>query len=78
MLGFSRDLGPCIASRLDLAPLSTCSVWAPVQEASGGVTGSLESLYSLFWGVLMGSKLGDRVQPQISVFLKWEMYSLRR
>lgn len=30
----------------------------------GGATGSLESLYSLFWGALLGVKLGDGVQPQ--------------
>lgn len=40
-------------------------MWVTVQEAYGGARGSLESLYSLFWGALLGVRLGDGVQPQL-------------
>lgn len=40
-------------------------MWVTVQEAYRGATGSLESLYSLFWGALLGVTLGDGVQPQL-------------
>lgn len=53
-------------------------LWATVQEAGyGGATGSLESLYSLFWGALLRIKLGDEVQPQLC-FAQMETDSLRR